>query len=120
MVPVAGRKAKKGVNENPTVFNGVLNRPDYLDKVYTDKYPSSILEVSNADQSKERYHPTQKPVALFEYLIKTYTNPDETVLDNCMGSGTTAVAAENTGRKWIGIEKDPVYFFKAVERIVRA
>lgn len=64
-------------------------------------------------------HPTQKPVALFEYLIKTYTNEGETVLDNTAGSGTTAIAAENTGRRWIGIEKDPVYFFKALNRIAQ-
>lgn len=116
MVHVPGRKAKKGVNENPTVFSGRLNRPDYLEKVYTDKYPSSILEFSNADQTN-RLHPTQKPVALFEYLIKTYTNEGDTVLDNCLGSGTTAIAAENTGRRWIGIERDPTYFGAACDRI---
>lgn len=62
-------------------------------------------------------HPTQKPVALFEYLIKTYTNEGMTVLDNCAGSGTTAIACENTNRKWICIEKDDVYAAKAIERI---
>ena len=62
-------------------------------------------------------HPTQKPVALFEYLIKTYTNPGETVLDNCIGSGTTAVAALNTGRKFIGFEKDPKYHASAAARV---
>jgi len=62
-------------------------------------------------------HPTQKPVALCEYLICTYTNEGETVLDNCMGSGTTGVACANTGRKFIGIEKDPKYFQIAHQRI---
>lgn len=62
-------------------------------------------------------HPTQKPVELFEYLIKTYTNEGELVLDNCAGSGTTAIAAENTGRKWICVERDVEYATKAVERI---
>jgi DNA modification methylase len=62
-------------------------------------------------------HPTQKPVALMEYLIKTYTNPDDLVLDNCMGSGTTGVACVNTGRKFIGIEKDDKYFDVARDRI---
>ena len=62
-------------------------------------------------------HPTQKPAALFEYLIKTYTNPGETVLDNCIGSGTTAVAALNTGRKFIGFEKDPKYHASAAARV---
>lgn len=62
-------------------------------------------------------HPTQKPVALMEYLIKTYTNAGDTVLDNCMGSGTTGVACINTGRNFIGIEKDPAYFAIAEKRI---
>lgn len=62
-------------------------------------------------------HPTQKPVALCEYLIKTYTNDGETVLDNCMGSGTTGVAAKKLGRKFIGIEKDERYFRIASDRI---
>ena len=67
--------------------------------------------------SLERQHPTQKPVALLEYLIKTYTNEGETVLDNCMGSGSTGEAALNTGRRFIGIEQDPVYFEIAKKRI---
>lgn len=62
-------------------------------------------------------HPTQKPVELFEYLIRTYTNPGEVVLDNCMGSGTTAVACINTGRQFIGFETDPEYYEVALERI---
>jgi site-specific DNA-methyltransferase (adenine-specific) len=62
-------------------------------------------------------HPTQKPVALFEYLIKTYTNEGEMVLDNTMGSGTTGVACKNLGRKFIGIELDPTYFKIAKNRI---
>ena len=66
------------------------------------------------------YHPTQKPVALMEYLIKTYTNEGETVLDNTMGSGTTGVACANTGRRFIGIERDPAYFQIASDRIEKA
>jgi DNA modification methylase len=62
-------------------------------------------------------HPTQKPVAMMEYLIRTYTNEGETVLDNCMGSGTTGVACVNTGRKFIGIEQDSKYFQIAKQRI---
>ena len=62
-------------------------------------------------------HPTQKPVALMEYLIRTYTNQGDTVLDNTMGSGTTGVAAANTGRKFIGIERDEKYFAIAQKRI---
>lgn len=81
-------------------------------------YPKHILEFSGVNVgSKERFHPTQKPVDLLEYLIKTYTNPGETVLDNCMGSGSTGVAAMNTGRKFIGIEMDAKYFEIAKRRI---
>ena len=65
-----------------------------------------------------RIHPTQKPVALMEYLIRTYTNTGEVVLDNTMGSGTTGVACVNTGRKFIGIERDEKYFEIAEERIL--
>ena len=66
------------------------------------------------------YHPTQKPVALLEYLIRTYTNDGMTVLDNCMGSGSTGVACVNTGRKFIGMELDPGYFETAKRRIEEA
>lgn len=79
-------------------------------------YPVSILNYSNARQ-KGKVHPTQKPVPLFEYLIKTYTNEGETVLDNCMGSGTTAIACLNTNRNFIGFEMDKKYFDIANERI---
>jgi site-specific DNA-methyltransferase (adenine-specific) len=80
-------------------------------------YPRSVLDVMS---DTDKVHPTQKPVALMEYLIKTYTNPGDTVLDNCMGSGTTGVACVNTGRSFIGIEKDPGYFVIAERRIKEA
>lgn len=88
------------------------------DKVHTTKgkNPKSILEVSNANR-KGNVHPTQKPVALMEYLIKTYTNKGETVLDFTMGSGTTGVAAVRNNRGFIGIELDEKYFKIAEERI---
>lgn len=82
------------------------------------RYPSTVLSYSNGNNN--RLHPTQKPVALLEYLIKTYTNEGETVLDNCMGSGSTCVAAINTNREYIGIELDETYFNIAKERIERA
>ena len=85
-------------------------------KEYTHKFPSNILEFSNASQ-KGKLHPTQKPVALLEYLIKTYTQEGETVLDFTMGSGSTLVAAKNTNRHAIGIELDETYFKIAQERI---
>jgi site-specific DNA-methyltransferase (adenine-specific) len=82
-------------------------------------YPADVLEVDETGAGK-KVHPTQKPVVLMEYLIRTYTREGETVLDNCMGSGTTGVACANTGRKFIGIEQDPTYFAIALERICRA
>ncbi len=77
---------------------------------YTN-YPSNILHFNNVGSKQEpRFHPTQKPVALLEYLIKTYTNPGEMVLDNCAGVGSTCVAAKKCGRRYIGIEKEEKYF----------
>lgn len=81
------------------------------------RYP---LTVQKFIQDKEKIHPTQKPVALMEYLIRTYTNPGMIVLDNCMGSGTAGVACINTGRQFIGIERDPEYFKIAQNRILEA
>lgn len=80
------------------------------------RYPRSVLKFKR----ETGLHPTQKPVALFEYLIKTYTNEGETVLDNCLGSGTTAVAAINTNRNFIGIEREPEYVEIAQRRIDEA
>ena len=75
------------------------------------------MNVLNFANEGKTAHPTQKPVALMEYLIKTYTNEGETVLDFTMGSGTTGIACKNTGRKFIGIEKDETYFKIAQDRI---
>ena len=88
------------------------------DKVHTTKgkNPKSIIEISNANR-KGNIHPTQKPVALMEYLIKTYTNENEIVLDFTMGSGTTGVACKNTNRNFIGIELDKNYFEISKKRI---
>ncbi|MDW4537107.1 site-specific DNA-methyltransferase [Bacillus cereus] len=82
----------------------------------TERYPRSVQRFST-DKQKEAIHPTQKPVALFEYLIKTYTNEGETVLDNCIGSGITAVAAINTNRNFIGFEISEEYCAAANRRI---
>lgn len=79
-------------------------------------YPRTVIRFP----SEEGLHPTQKPVALMEYLIKTYTTEGETVLDNTMGSGTTGVACGNTGRRFVGIERDPAYFQIASDRIEKA
>lgn len=85
----------------------------------TERYPRSVLKFKT-DKQKCALHPTQKPVALLEYLIRTYTNEGETVLDNCMGSGSTGVACVKTGRKFIGIELDEKYFDIAKNRIEEA
>ena len=82
------------------------------------RYPSSVQQFSNGNNGN--VHPTQKPVALMEYLIKTYTNRAETVLDFTMGSGTTGVACKNLGREFIGIEKDDKYFKIAQDRLCLA
>ena len=82
----------------------------------TERYPRSI-QVFSTDTQNSSLHPTQKPVALIEYLIKTYTNDGELVFDSCMGSGTTGVACINTNRRFIGIELDNNYFEIAKERI---
>jgi site-specific DNA-methyltransferase (adenine-specific) len=94
---------------------GVERRDTFYDS--TERYPTSVHLCGNADRSKENYHPTQKPVALFEYLIKTYTNEGMLVLDNCIGSGTTAVACENLNRRWVGMEQEEKYFEIAKRRI---
>lgn len=80
------------------------------------RYPTQVLRI-NRDNLRERLHPTQKPLALCEYLIKTYTNEGDTVLDNCMGVGSTGVACQNTNRKFIGFELDKEYFEIAKNRL---
>jgi len=84
------------------------------------RYPSSVQEFNNRASGDRGFHPTQKPVALIEYLIKTYTNEGETVLDFTMGSGTTGVACKKLNRNFIGIELDETYFNIAKERINNA
>ena len=106
-------KVYKSSDSSPLANN------DGIERVYTQKYPQSILTYSNANQSG-KVHPTQKPVPLFEYLIKTYTNEGETILDNCMGSGTTGVACKNLNRNFIGMELDKEYFEIAKKRIAEA
>jgi site-specific DNA-methyltransferase (adenine-specific) len=103
-------------NRTEGAFKGL--RPSHKEeyKRQGTGYPSSIITFSNANH-KDIIHPTQKPVTLFEYLIKTYTNEGEIVLDNCIGSGTTAIACINTNRNYIGFEKDENYFNMAQDRI---
>ena len=108
------QKERTGKTYSKGEANGIYNYGDL--RTYNKKYPKSILESSNANQNG-KVHPTQKPVALLEYLIKTYTNENETVLDNCMGSGSTGISCLNTNRNFIGIELNENYFNIAKERI---
>jgi DNA modification methylase len=84
-----------------------------------EKFPTSIISISKEHNNGMFFHPTQKPIALFEYLIKTYTSEGDTVLDNCIGSGTTAIAAIITKRNFIGFELDKTYYDIANERILK-
>ena len=106
-------KPIKGYAVNNSLSNPLANA-DKKVRTYTHKNPTNILEFKKV---KGTVHPTQKPVALMEYLIKTYTNEGETVLDFTMGSGSTGVACKNLGRKFIGIEMDEGYFKIAEDRI---
>lgn len=117
------QKVKRGKPIRSRVYGASDSSPlrysDGVTRTYEYKNPQSILVFSK--QSDGKYvHPTQKPVALMEYLIKTYTNPGDTVLDFTMGSGTTGVACKNTGRSFIGIEIVPKYFETAKRRIENA
>ena len=103
-------KVKNGSLSN----NYGLRKQAYSESIDGKRNPLSILSFS---RDGNRLHPTQKPVALLEYLIKTYTNENETVLDNCMGSGSTGIACINTNRNFIGIELDENYFKIAQNRI---
>lgn len=110
-------------NKTETVFGDTtrLKVLEYKDK--TMGYPKAIVKFNNVvnnQYKRELLHPTQKPVDLFEYLIKTYSNEGDVILDNCIGSGTTAVAAINTGRQFIGIERETEYCEIARQRIADA
>lgn len=106
-------KTKNSKNNNYNSFSSSTN-PSSLREGDTKKYPRSVLKFKRPHPP---IHPTEKPTELLEYLIKTYTNENEIVLDNTMGSGSTGVACLNTNRKFIGIELDENYFNIAKERI---
>lgn len=107
-----GNKNKSVGDDNGQRYYRPSQSSDYVQE-FTN-YPTTILNIASEGNTT---HPTQKPVALLEYLVKTYTNEGETVLDNTMGSGTTGVACLNTNRKFIGIEKDQQYYQVAVNRL---
>jgi site-specific DNA-methyltransferase (adenine-specific) len=105
----AGKNIETGLSDNYGKFGTHREGSD------GKRYPKQVLFFPVVERGT--IHPTQKPVALFEYLIRTYTNEGDLVLDNCAGSGTTAIACENTNRKWVCIEKDETYANAAIERI---
>lgn len=119
----------QGLVYSPRVLCGIQGkgagsvgyRPSQKERYVSEytNYPKQLLEFDTIP-TFQKTNPSQKPVPLLEYLIRTYTNPGETVLDNCMGSGSTGVACVNTGRKFIGIEKNDHYYEVACERIREA
>lgn len=114
-----GKLVSNKIGENARFSSTQAGSSKIRPKEYIDdgtRYPIQVLKF-NRENSRKLLHPTQKPVALLEYLIKTYTNERDIVLDNCMGSGSTGVACINTNRNFIGIELDENYFNIAKERI---
>lgn len=112
-----GKPYDKGkVNRNTEVYREQKGEMHVKNDDGT-RYPRSVQYFKTAESEGKVYHPTQKPLTLFEWLIKTYTNENEVVLDNCIGSGTTAIASIRTNRKYIGIEKDEEYYNITLERI---
>lgn len=116
---VKGKKRSKmtgGLDTNSV--ETIRSSSSYCEENINDEYyPTSIQEFTVANMRVGRLHPTQKPIALFEYLIKTYTNEGDTVLDNCAGSGTTGIASINTNRKFILMEKEEKYIEVIHKRI---
>lgn len=112
-----GEKSKRGVwntwNTSSEHGLGKTNKKLCNEK----RNPTTVLKVASTTNFPKSFHPTQKPLALMEYLIRTYTNDGELVLDCCMGSGTTCLAAKRTGRSYIGIEQDEKYFKIAEQRL---
>ncbi|WP_279000955.1 DNA-methyltransferase [Thomasclavelia cocleata] len=101
------KKEKKHKDNNSELYRGIKSSGKY--QKYTN-YPKHLLQFENELNKTVRYHPTQKPVAILQYLIKTYTDEGHTVLDNCMGSGSTGVACLNVNRNFIGFELEDKYF----------
>lgn len=134
-MPVRKHEQVLVFSRNPTIYNaqglipkGTITKQGGNSDNYGERssqsyvqewtnWPRDVLEIPSEGKT---VHPTQKPVALMEYLIRTYTNEGDVVLDNCAGSGTTGVACANTGRYFIGIERDPDYFEIARSRIEQA
>ena len=106
----------KGKAVRDTEAYGKQTKAVHVKDTEGKRYPRSVLYFKTAE-GEGKLHPTQKPIALFEYLIRTYSNEGDTILDPCMGSGTTGVACNNTNRKFIGIERDREYYNIALDRL---
>ena len=113
--PIEELKRKK--KNIPTSNHDYVYKAGTLCKEFTPKYTGYPHNILNFSREAKRLHPTQKPLALCEYLIRTYTNAGEVVLDSCAGSGTTLLAAKNTGRQYIGFETNEKYYHAAIERL---
>lgn len=111
------KKTHRKGNKDDAVYNKDTRNSGDVTVNNGQRYPSSVIEKIKNPSGRGQLHPTQKPVALMEYLIKTYTNENEIVLDFTMGSGTTGVACKNLDRKFIGIELDETYFNIAKDRV---
>jgi DNA modification methylase len=118
MRDIRKEKSKQNRDDGAVTPKGFIKYADDYDPSL--KYPVSIQNFVNHRELDDVFHPTQKPVDLYRYLIRTYTNPNETVLDIAMGSGTTGIAAISEGRSFIGIEKEQVYYSIAEKRIKQA
>ena len=118
LIPIHKEK-KASPNRFGTIAGKRKSHVTQYTQTYTN-YPDDVLSNFPETLSSKKTHPNEKPVTLLEYLIKTYTNEGDTVLDNCMGSGSTGVACVNTGRNFIGMELDDQYFKIAQERINKA
>ena len=112
------RNHGRGKMEDGSIVNNCYGKfvaiPTYISD---EKFPTSIINIPKECMNNGYFHPTQKPVKLLEYLIKTYTNDGDTVLDNCMGSGSTAIACMNTNRNYIGFELNKEYYDLSIKRI---
>ena len=108
-----GRIVRKG--KDSTLYGGHKPVTTWRDRGW--RHPTSVLSFASEPHHVHRLHPTQKPVPLLEWLIRTYTDPGDLVLDFCFGSGSTAIACINTGRRFVGIERDRTFFARAVRRV---
>ncbi len=117
MVPSGKRPGKRRPRSSATTTLYRQRGDPGLQGETGERFPRSVLRFASLNHATNNYHPTQKPVPLLEWLIRTYTNPGDLVLDFCFGSGSTAIACINTGRRFVGCEKDRTFFRRAVMRI---